>query len=44
MESHKLRRPSSTSLEKDLFPGLLTKLIDRMGLRIPDNLKAGFSA
>lgn len=44
MEQHKMRRPSCTSLDKAIFPSLLCKLMDRMGIRISANVIAGFRA
>ena len=44
MEEHKMKNPKSTSLAKLIFPCLLSKVIDGMGMRVPQNLVSGFRA
>lgn len=44
LEEHKTRFPTSTGLDKSTFPSLLKRLIDDMGLKNTENIKAGFKA
>ncbi|XP_055899500.1 uncharacterized protein LOC129928629 [Biomphalaria glabrata] len=44
LESHKVKHPSSTSLDKKIFPAMLGSLIDGMGMRCAQNLMSGFRA
>ena len=44
LEDFKMKNPSSSSLDKSIFPQLLRKLIQNTGLRNEENLKAGFRA
>ncbi|KAK6963260.1 tigger transposable element-derived protein 2 [Biomphalaria glabrata] len=44
LESHKVKHPSSTSLDKKMFPAMLGSLIDGMGMRCAQNLISGFRA
>lgn len=42
MEKFKLKNSASKSLDKALFPGLLSKLIENLGMRAKTNLVSGF--
>lgn len=44
MEEYKMKMPTATSLDKEKFPSLLCKLMDRLGMHGRDNLVAGFRA
>ncbi|GFS23320.1 Pogo transposable element with KRAB domain [Elysia marginata] len=44
IEDHKMRNPASTSLDKIIFPRLLSKLNEEMGMKVPQNLISGFRA
>ena len=44
LEAYKMKHPSSTSLDKSVFPSLLKQLVQNMELRNQHNLIAGFQA
>ena len=44
LEEHRTLHPSSTGIDKSTFPRLLKKLIEGMGFKNKDNIKAGFKA
>ncbi|GFS06952.1 tigger transposable element-derived protein 2 [Elysia marginata] len=42
LEFFKMKNPTSASIDKSLFPSMLSKLLEGMGARNSENLKAGF--